>query len=106
MDNASPETIKKEPINPDFDLNWNPRAKCPRADVHPEFRKVLNMPSDTIEFDILPFPVITIKAERVPMNAKGNASDAFADLLDVIITDRLLPYHPNAKQESHSVVGL
>ncbi|KAI0102501.1 heterokaryon incompatibility protein-domain-containing protein [Nemania sp. FL0031] len=106
IDSALPERVKNDPINPDFDLNWSTRAKSPRVDVPPEFRQVLNMPLDKIEFDILPFPIITIKAERVLMNAKGSAGDAFVDALDIVVTERTFPSHPNAKHESHNVVGI
>jgi hypothetical protein len=101
LDIGPSETAKFEPIKPDFDLKWSPRDQCARADVPPEFTKVLSMPSDTIDFDILPFPVITIRAERVLTNTEGNASDAFVDVLDVIISDRMLPYYPKDKQGAH-----
>ncbi|KAI1130612.1 heterokaryon incompatibility protein-domain-containing protein [Nemania abortiva] len=101
MDVGPPETAKDEPIKPDFDLKWNPRTQCTRADVPAEFKKVISMPCGSIEFDIQPFPVIAIKAERALMNTKSNTGDSFVDVLDVIITERLLPYHPKNKQASH-----
>ncbi|KAI0877523.1 heterokaryon incompatibility protein-domain-containing protein [Hypoxylon argillaceum] len=101
LDIGPPEKAKFEPIKPDFGLKWNPRSQCIRAEVLPELGKVLKMPSDTVNFDILPFPVITIKAERILMNAKGSAADAFVDVLDIVVTERMLPYYPRDKQGIH-----
>ncbi|KAJ8110148.1 hypothetical protein ONZ43_g5950 [Nemania bipapillata] len=101
LDFGPPETAKFEPIKPDLDLKWSPRAQCINAEIPPEFGKVLNMPSDTIEFDILPFPVITIRAERVPMKMDSNTSDASVDVLDIIISERLLPFYPKNTQGVH-----
>ncbi|KAI0514706.1 heterokaryon incompatibility protein-domain-containing protein [Xylaria bambusicola] len=100
MDNGPPEGTKFEPISPDFDIKWNTRGQCIRADILPGFRKVLAMPSDTVDFDILPFPVITFKAERLPLSGKGYAADAYVDVLDFVIEERMLPYYPNSGHEN------
>ncbi|KAJ3561952.1 hypothetical protein NPX13_g8748 [Xylaria arbuscula] len=105
MDNGPPEGAKYKPITPDFDIKWNPRSQCMRCDVLPGFRKVLAMPSNSVEFDILPFPVITVKAERVPLSGKGYAADAFVDVLDLVIGERMLPYHPASGHETQNKKG-
>ncbi|KAI0814269.1 heterokaryon incompatibility protein-domain-containing protein [Xylaria sp. FL0064] len=104
MDNGPPEGTKFKPLKPDFDLKWSSRSECARCDIPPEFRKVLEMPSGTVVIDILPFPVVTVKAERVSLNPNGNIKDAFVDVLDILIAGRLLPYHPTQHQGSHEKV--
>lgn len=94
MDNGSSGGVECKPISPDFGIKWNPRSQCARCDVLPGFRKEVSLLSDTVEFDILPFPVVTVKAERVPLSGKGYAADAFVDVLDLVIGERMLPYHP------------
>ncbi|KAI0427891.1 heterokaryon incompatibility protein-domain-containing protein [Xylaria sp. FL1042] len=101
MDDGPAEGTKFRPLKPDFDIKWNPRSRCMRCDIPPEFRKVLGMPSGTTVIDILPFPVITVKGERVPLNPNGNINDAFIDVLDIVIAERLLPYHPTQHQGGH-----
>ncbi|TGJ75601.1 hypothetical protein E0Z10_g10972 [Xylaria hypoxylon] len=101
MDSGPPEGTKYEPIKPDFDIKWNPRSNCMRCDIPPEFMKVLAMPSDTAVIDILPFPVITIKAERVGLNAKDSASDIFVDVLDIVIAERMSPHYLGGQQKIH-----
>ncbi|KAK5630158.1 hypothetical protein RRF57_005873 [Xylaria bambusicola] len=71
-----------------------------RADILPGFRKVLALPSNTDVFDILPFPVITPKAERLPLSGKGYAADAYVDVLDLVIEERMLPYYPHSGHEN------
>ncbi len=101
MDNGPPEGTKYEPITPDFDIKWNPRSQCMRCDIPLDFQKVLDMPSDTVVVDILPFPVVTVKAERVQLNTRGNANDAFVVVLDIVITERMLPYYPTGHRGTH-----
>ncbi|KAI1427747.1 heterokaryon incompatibility protein-domain-containing protein [Xylaria sp. FL1777] len=101
MDNGPREGTKFVPITPDFGIKWNLRSQCLRCDIPPEFQRVLSMPLDTGVIDILPFPVITVKAERVQLNAKGDLKDNFVDLLDIVIGERMLPSYPRDRQGTH-----
>ncbi|KAI0529889.1 heterokaryon incompatibility protein-domain-containing protein [Xylaria digitata] len=101
VDNGPPEGTKFVPIKPDLGLEWHPRNLSSRRNILPELKQVINMPSDTVVFDILPFPVITIKAERVQLNAKGNANDSFVDVLDIVITERMSPSCLKDQHETH-----
>ncbi|KAF2967434.1 hypothetical protein GQX73_g6159 [Xylaria multiplex] len=91
VDSGSRGRTKLVPIKPDFGLKWHPRDLGSRCNMPPTLEKIVNMPSDTVVFDILPFPVITIKAERVRLNVKGSAKDSFVDVLDIVITERMSP---------------
>ncbi|KAI0436741.1 heterokaryon incompatibility protein-domain-containing protein [Xylaria telfairii] len=87
----SEDTTEHERVELDLDLKWYSRDESVRCDILPENRRVLDMPSDTTVLDILPFPVITIKAERVRLSDGGNTDNTFVDVLDVVITDRMGP---------------
>ncbi|KAI0412045.1 heterokaryon incompatibility protein-domain-containing protein [Xylaria grammica] len=101
MDNGPSEGAQDEPLTPDFDLTWSTRGKSPRCDIPPEFKKVLAMPSDTVVLDILPFPIVTVKAERVGLNAKSNTNGGFVDVFDIVITERMSPYYLTDQQNIH-----
>ncbi|KAI8631781.1 heterokaryon incompatibility protein-domain-containing protein [Xylariaceae sp. FL1651] len=101
LDIGPGEGKKNEPLKPDFDLKWNPRSQCMRCEIIPGFKKILDTPSDTAVFDILPFPVITVKIERVLLKKKGDEDDGFVDVLDVVITERELSYYPKHTEDGH-----
>ncbi|KAI1292977.1 heterokaryon incompatibility protein-domain-containing protein [Xylaria venustula] len=102
MDDGPAEDTKNVPLEPKFDIKWNTRAQCMRCDVPAEFKKIISLPSGTATIDILPFPVIRVKAERIPFHPKGHdPGDAFIDVLDVVVDERMLPYYHVGSGESH-----
>ncbi|KAI0965872.1 heterokaryon incompatibility protein-domain-containing protein [Xylaria arbuscula] len=102
MDDGPGEDAKYEPLEPKFDITWNTRAQCMRCDVPAEFKKIISLPSGTATIDILPFPVVRVKAERIPFHPKGNdTGDAFIDVLDVVVDERMSPHYHVGSGESH-----
>ncbi|KAI1747499.1 heterokaryon incompatibility protein-domain-containing protein [Xylaria castorea] len=88
-------------IEPDLDLKWYRHSQCMRCHIPPENNKVLVMPLDTVVIDILPFPVVTVKAERVRLGGWSNAADAFVDVLDVIIEERMGPCYVTSRMRGY-----
>ncbi|KAI8944620.1 heterokaryon incompatibility protein-domain-containing protein [Xylaria longipes] len=102
----SEETTEHDRVELDLDMKWYQRSECIRCDIPPENRKVLGVPLDTVIFDILPFPVITVRAERVCLGAGGNANDAFIYVLDIIITERMGPCYGGTGMHIRKLVDI
>ncbi|KAH9908998.1 heterokaryon incompatibility protein-domain-containing protein [Xylariomycetidae sp. FL2044] len=73
-----------EPLYPDFGLRWPTRAQSKSYNPPPQHRQVMDARAGSVVFDILPFPIVKVQVERIPLVEAGG----FVDAIDLVVEDR------------------